>query len=211
METALPNMYRDTIFWDVDTQVDFVLPGGRLYAPGAESIVARLRQLTEHARQHQVLVIASMDAHQPDDAEFGQWPPHCVVGTPGQQKLPETRMGQSLVVPNVPAELPQDLSRFAQIVLEKQTVDVFTNPNVEALLRRLGKPEVTLYGVVTEVCVRIAAAGLLQRGHRVRIVTDAIWPFEKEAGDRSLAELKRMGAQLITVDELLGENSRLIA
>jgi nicotinamidase/pyrazinamidase len=204
-------MYRDTIFWDVDTQVDFVLPGGKLYAPGAERIVPRLQQLTEHARQRHVLVVASTDAHLSDDAEFCQWPPHCVVGTPGQQKLPETRMAQTLVVPNVPAEIPQDLSQFAQIILEKQTVDVFTNPNVEALLRRMGKPEVTLYGVVTEVCVHMAAAGLLQRGHGVRIVTDAIWPFQKEAGDRSLAELKRMGARLTTVGDLIGENARLIA
>jgi nicotinamidase/pyrazinamidase len=196
-------MYRDTILWDEDTQVDFMLPGGKLYAPGAERIVPQLRKLTQHARDSHILVVASVDAHQPADAEFSQWPPHCVMGTPGQQKIPETRMARTFVLPNAPAELPQDLSRFEQILVEKQAVDVFTNPNVEALLSRLGKPEVTLYGVVTEVCVHIAAMGLLDRGYRIRVVTDAIWPFQPEAGDRSLAEWKRRGAQFVTADEVL--------
>jgi nicotinamidase/pyrazinamidase len=195
--------YRETIFWDVDTQMDFMLPDGKLYAPGAEQIIPRLLQLTQYARERRILVVATVDAHHLDDAEFAQWPPHCLVDTPGQQKIPQTQLPITCVVPNVIAEIPSEPGCFEQIILEKQTVDDFTNPNVDKLLARLGKPEVMVYGVVTEVCVFFAAKGLLQRNYPVRLVTDAIWPFQPEAGNRSLAELQRLGAQLVTTEEVL--------
>ena len=157
-------------------------------------------------REHHILVIASMDAHRPGDAEFSQWPPHCILGTPGQQKIPPTQLNITYKLPSGAAEIPPDPGRFEQIILEKHTVDVFTNPNVDNLLTRMGKPEVTVYGVVTEVCVLIAGDGLLKRGHRVRVVTDAIWPFEPEKGKQALAELQRAGAQLVTTEEVLGRS-----
>jgi nicotinamidase/pyrazinamidase len=196
-------MSSSSIFWDVDTQVDFMLPGGKLYAPGAERIIFNLEQLTQHARRNHLLVVASVDAHQPGDVEFMQWPPHCIAGTPGQQKIPETKLDDTYAMPNVPVELPAEFGSFEQIVVEKQTVDVFTNPNIEKLLQKLGKPQVTLYGVVTEVCVAIAARGLLDRGYRVRLVADAIWPFNQEQGSKSLDELEARGAELVSTEEIL--------
>lgn len=195
--------HRSSIFWDVDTQVDFVLPEGRLYAPGAERIIPNLERLTQHARRHRILVVASMDAHRSDDPEFSQWPPHCVLGTPGQRKIDQTRIDTSCLIPTVPAELPGDLSQLQQIIVEKQTTDVFSNPNLGALLERIGKPEVTVYGLVTEICVAGVVRGLLTRGYRVRIVTDAIRPLREEDGKRSLAELMRLGARLVTTEEVL--------
>jgi nicotinamidase-related amidase len=203
-------MSSDYIFWDEDTQVDFILPRGKLYAPGAEHIIPNLEQLTQHARRNHLLVVASVDAHQPDDAEFMQWPPHCIAGTPGQQKIPETKLEDAYIVPNVPVELPADFNNFGQIVVEKQTVDVFTNPNIGRVLQKLGKPPVTLYGVVTEVCVAIAARGLLDRGYRVRLVRDAIWPFNQEEGNKSLRELKARGAELVTTEEILRSSRSLL-
>ncbi len=154
------------IFWDVDTQVDFMLPEGKLYVPGAETIIPTLAKLTHWAEQHDVLVVASADAHQPGDEEFSLYPPHCLAGTPGQKKIPETSLAPQFTIPNRPgAELP-DPERYQQIVIEKQKFDVFTNPNTESLLAQLGKPEIVLYGVVTEICVSAAGQGLLDRGYQ---------------------------------------------
>jgi nicotinamidase/pyrazinamidase len=200
--------HRDIVFWDVDTQADFVLPGGKLYAPGAETIIPNLERLTQFARQQSILVIASADAHEPDDPEFSQWPPHCIAGAPGQQKIEQTRLEPRHVVPPVPADLPEEVHRFRQIVVEKRSVDVFKSPNIEALLAKLGigqKPEVTLYGVVTEVCVRLAVEGLLHRGFQVRIVTDAICALDHDAGERTLAQLCSQGARLINTGQVVAE------
>ena len=65
--------------------------------------------------------------------------------------------------------------RVQQIVLEKQTLDVFQTRHADALVNRLGtRPEFVVFGVVTEFCVSCAVKGLLERGRRVAVVTDAI-------------------------------------
>ena len=48
---------RRVIFWDVDTQVDFMLPGGKLYVPGAEKLLPNLKLLTDAARRNEVSLL----------------------------------------------------------------------------------------------------------------------------------------------------------
>lgn len=196
------------IFWDVDTQVDFMLPGGKLYVLGAEKIIPSLRRLVDAAREGRVLLVSSADAHTPDDEEFQQWPPHCVVGTPGQKKIRETLTEKPRVIPNRPLGPLPDLHRHAQLILEKQKLDVFSNPNAAALVEQLAPreesaAEFVVFGVVTEYCVRMAASGLLERGRRVAVVTDAIETLDPAAGRRTLEELTASGARLMTTDQAL--------
>lgn len=196
---------RDFIFWDVDTQADFMLPGGKLYVPGAEKLIPNLRRLVDAAREGAVLLVSSTDAHTPEDEEFREFPPHCVKGTPGQQKIPETLTQQIWTVPNRPgAELPNRFDEIQQVLLEKQKLDVFSNPNTDSLLGRLERDaEFVVFGVVTEYCVRYAANGLLDRGHRVALVTDAIETLDPALGRRTLEELTAKGTRLVTTDQAL--------
>ncbi|MGC2639326.1 MAG: isochorismatase family cysteine hydrolase [Acidobacteriaceae bacterium] len=192
------------IFWDVDTQADFLSPEGKLYVPGSEAIVPTLRRLTQWAAEHRVLVVASADAHHEGDAELRQWPPHCLAGTEGQQKIPETSLPRSLVLPNRLIEIPVNLSSWQQVILEKQQLDVFTNPNTGPLLEQLGRPDVVLYGVVTEFCVAAAASNLLKQGCRVTLVEDAIASLDPAKAGVFLDELIRQGAQLASANALIG-------
>jgi nicotinamidase/pyrazinamidase len=200
---------RNIVFWDVDTQADFMLPGGKLYVPGAEKLIPNLNRLTEAARQGKVFLVADADFHTMEDEEFQKWPPHCLRGTPGAAIIPETLTDKVLTVPNRPdVSLPANLGEYQEVLLEKNTLDVFDNPNTEKVLERLeplvGRdPEFAVFGVVTEYCVRCAAKGLLERGHRVALVTDAIETLDPQEGRRTLDELKAIGARLITTDEAL--------
>ncbi len=200
---------RDVIFWEVDTQADFMLPGGKLYVPGAEKLIPNLRRLVDAAREGRVFLVSDADTHSPDDPEFREWPPHCLRGTPGAEIIPETLASKFYVIPNRPgAPLPVDLSKFQQVILEKQTLDVFDNPNTEPLLERLPSvvekdAEFVVFGVVTEYCVRCAAKGLLERGKRVAIVTDAVETLDPAKGRQTLNELTAKGARLITTDKAL--------
>jgi nicotinamidase/pyrazinamidase len=200
---------RKVIFWDVDTQADFVLPGGKLYVPGAEKLLPNLALLVGAAREGRVFLVSSGDAHTPEDPELRQWPPHCMRGTPGAAIVPETLTKHFFVVPNRPAaSLPADIGRYQQAILEKQTLNVFDNPNTNALLGRLAEltdadAEFVVFGVVTEYCVNFAAKGLLERGRRVAVVTDAIEALKPEDGRRTLDQLTALGARLITTRKAL--------
>src|SRR5437588_11412199 len=202
-----------TFLWEVDTQVDFMLPGGKLYAPGAEKIIPNLYRLVETARQGKILLVSSADAHQPDDPEFRDWPPHCVKGTAGAELIPEARAARQLIVPNAKDFIfPADLDTYQQILLEKNTLDVFDNPNTDALLTRLKgsrQPDADVnstflvFGVVTEYCVRCAADGLLRRGYGVSIVEDAIQSLDQKKGRKILGGLRSQGARLINTGQAL--------
>src|SRR5690242_6582841 len=118
MNFASRLMLNSILFWDVDTQGDFIHADGKLCVPGAERIVPQLRRLTDWAAGNGVLVIASVDAHQPGDPEFEIYPPHCIAGTKGQGKIPETRLPHALVLPSQRVNIPKDLKAYQQLILE---------------------------------------------------------------------------------------------
>jgi nicotinamidase/pyrazinamidase len=196
---------RNLVFWEVDVQADFMLPGGKLYVPGAEKLLPNIRRLTDAARKDQVFLVSHGCFHTPDDPEFSTFPPHCVKGTPGASLAPEALTDRVVTIPNESAaKLPEDFSRYQQIVLEKQTLDVFQSAHADELVRRFA-PEVkfVVFGVVTEYCVGFAAKGLLERGRRVSVVRDAIETLNSKDGNRTIAQLEALGATLLTTEEAL--------
>jgi len=180
-------------------------PGGKLYVPGAERLLPNLRQLTNAARQGRVFLVSHGCIHELDDPEFAQFPPHCIRGSAGAKLVPEALAEKSVTIPNEPAaKLPDDLSQYQQIILEKQTLDIFESRHAESLLARLPRDaEFIVFGVVTEYCVRFAAKGLLERGRRVSLVWDAIETLDAKESRRTLEELTALGARLISTDEAL--------
>ena len=196
---------RKVVFWEVDTQADFMLPGGKLYVPGAERLLPNIRRLTDAARQGRVFLVSHGCFHTKDDPEFKTFPPHCIKGTTGSAYVPEALTEKVVTVPNeLTAALPRDLKQHQQILLEKQTLDIFESRHAEELVKRLGSDaEFVVFGVVTEYCVRFAAKGLLERGRRVSVVKDAIETLKAEDGERTVAELRALGARFITTDQAL--------
>jgi nicotinamidase/pyrazinamidase len=196
---------RDYVFWEVDVQADFMLPGGKLYVPGAEKLLPNIRKLTDAARRGEVFLVSHGDFHPANDPEFKHFPPHCLKGTAGAELVPEALTDNFVRVENdANAKLPEDLFKYRQIVLEKQTLDIFETRHVDRLLERLGgAAEFVVFGVVTEYCVSCAVKGLLKRKRRVAVVRDAIETLAPEVGNRTLAELQSLGAKLVTTDEIL--------
>ncbi|MGA7918220.1 MAG: isochorismatase family cysteine hydrolase [Candidatus Acidiferrales bacterium] len=196
---------KDVIFWEVDVQEDFMKPGGKLYVPGAEKLLPNIRRLTRAASEGRVFLVSDACVHEVDDPEFAQFPPHCIRGTPGARIMPEGLAEKVVMIPNEPCgTLPANLSQYQQIVLEKQTLDVFKSRHADSLLERLPRDaEFVVFGVVTEYCVRLAAKGLLARGHRICLVRDAIETLDPKESSRTLSELTALGAKLITTNEAL--------
>jgi len=200
-----------TIFWGVDAQKDFLLPGGKLYVPDAEKLIPNFSRLLEPVRAGQVFLVSSADAHHLDDAELHEWPAHCLENTSGAEIVSQALAPRKLVVPCRGAfDLPEDLSAYQQVVVQKNTLDVFENPRAEALLERFtprGSPpfaadaEFLVFGVVTELCVRCTVEGLLRRARRVGIITDAIQALDAEKGRNLLKDWQAHGARLVSTVE----------
>ena len=170
----------NTVFFDVDTQLDFLYPAGALYVPGAEALLPALTRLTAYAAAHGLPIVSTMDAHSGDDPEFRTWPHHCVIGCLGQRKPAETLLG----------------TRGRQYFIEKQQVNCFTSAALMPLLAHLQADHYVVYGVVTEVCVRHALRGLLATGKRITLLTDAIKELDPLAAQATLNELVAAGGEI---------------
>jgi nicotinamidase/pyrazinamidase len=193
---------RDVAFLDVDTQNDFMMPDGRLYVPGAEKLIPRMRRLVAYAAENGVPILATLDTHAPDDPEFARFPPHCVKGTDGHAKIAATRFPRSRVIENRPQEVA--LTPGEEIVLEKPVFTLFANVNAEAVVRAIGRRRYVVFGVATEYCVRADVLDLLKRDIQVTVVADAIAGITAAGEEKALAEMKAAGAVLATTDELVG-------
>jgi nicotinamidase/pyrazinamidase len=174
-----------TVFFDVDTQIDFVYPAGALYVPGAEYILPVIGELNRRAP----LVISTMDAHAEDDPEFQIYRHHCVVGTAGQHKPAITLLDHRETVPAITADA-------RQLILEKQKLDCFSSPHLQPLLAHLNADRYIVYGVVTEICVFYAARGLLKTGKRVEVVTDAVKALDGQAATKMFQDFTAAGGRL---------------
>ena len=189
-----------TIFFDVDTQLDFLYPAGALYVPSAESLIPAFTALTRFAASKRIQVVSTADAHTEDDPEFKTWKPHCVRGTVGQQKAAVTLVSDAVVLTEGAPS-----SDAPQIIVEKQKLDAFSNPNLRSLLEALHADRYILYGVVTELCVRCAAMGLLETGARVELVTDAIKSLSSTDERAFIDQFRAQGGALTTTATVISE------
>ncbi|MDH3743932.1 MAG: cysteine hydrolase [Acidobacteriota bacterium] len=204
------------IFWDVDTQTDFMMPDGNLYVPGADELLDNLDRLTRAAAEHDIPIVASADDHRSEDEEISNepdfavtFPPHCMHGTPGAERVDATRQDWTV---DLGAEAEDETELRTKIdaarpvvLLRKNSLDVFSNPNTETVLYLLDPVRVVVYGVATDFCNRAAVEGLLERDFAVTLVTDAVQGIDPERSRDLLADWQSRGVDLRTTDELLAE------
>jgi nicotinamidase/pyrazinamidase len=201
------------VLWDVDTQVDFMLPEGKLYVPGAEQTAAAMAQLVAAAREAGVVHVASADDHEVTDPEISDdpdyrntYPPHCLRGTPGAEKVPETRQSDPLplsLLPFPPGLIPGLVEGRREILLLKKNFNVFTNPNTEPLLDALDPDELVVFGVATDVCDDAAILGFLLRGRRVVFVEDAARGLDEERVEVVTKVWRERGVEFARADAVV--------
>ncbi|MBN1344619.1 MAG: cysteine hydrolase [Phycisphaerae bacterium] len=196
----------DRILLDIDTQRDFMEPDGALYVPEAETLIPNFVRLFDWARAAGIPIMSTADCHAKEDPEFDRFPPHCVAGTDGQAKLPETLLDRRIIVnPDDRTEAPERLLEdHEQVVFHKATLDVWSNRNAVRFVEAIGVGEYLAFGVATEYCVREEVLGLLRRGRRVVVVVDAIRAIAEEDGRAAIDEMTAAGARLTRTEEVIG-------
>jgi len=188
-----------TLLWDVDTQLDFMEPSGKLPVPGAASIRPAISLLT-NLLPGTCIMSGSVDAHTPRDPEFRVWPEHCVYGTPGQRKIPESTWGTSLFIPstNLNADqMSEAIGSGGQILFEKQHNAVDSNPNTRTFLGAVNPGQIVVYGVASDVCVDLAVRYLAETmGYEVIVASDAIKGIDPSRINGCMAEWRSLGVSL---------------
>jgi nicotinamidase/pyrazinamidase len=196
------------VFVDIDTQRDFLEPGGALYVPGSTEIIPNLARLTRFARRHGIPILATACAHTVDDPELRIFPPHCMLGTHGQARVDATAVGGSYLL-DEHSILPKTLP--AHLTLHKHEYDLFSHPLAHDLIGRLDsdRPLFVVYGVATDYCVRAAVEGLIDRGCRVAVVADAIRAIDSVAEPEILTGFARRGVLLSLTAVVCADRERL--
>ncbi|MBN2133669.1 MAG: isochorismatase family protein [Sedimentisphaerales bacterium] len=207
-------MKTELIFWDVDTQYDFMMPDGTLYVPGAEQIVERVGEIRRFALANGFSIVADVDWHSTDDEEIsetpdmhGTFPPHCLAGARGGE-----RVGYLGDVPidyvEIGAVDADALRRLAakeqaHIVIRKKTLNVFDNPNTDALVDLVRPERVAVFGVALDCCVYYVLQGLSKHeGVRLSLLTDATRGLQTRPDEEIYRELRHLGVETTTFDEL---------
>ncbi len=108
---------------------------------------------------------------------------------------------------------PDNLGRSVEahgreVYFRKIRFDVFSNPNVEPVLRALRPDHIIVYGVALDLCDAYAIEGFLKRETaRLTLVRDASHPIDPARGDALVCEWAAKGVEITTTDEMVGRPS----
>lgn len=196
------------VFVDIDTQRDFLEATGALFVSGSRAIIPNLARLTRFARDQKIPILATACAHTLEDPELKIFPPHCIIGTAGQERVAETFCAGSVLFDEeaqVPTQTPPHLT------LLKRQYDLFSHAQADALvnLYAAGRPVFLVYGVATDYCVAAAVQGLLSRHCRIALVVDAIRAIDQDAEADILTEFARRGVLLTRTEVVCDAGIRI--
>ena len=196
-------MKNKTVFVDIDTQFDFMNPNGALYVPDAEDIIDNIKKLFDYAKEHKIKILSSTDAHKVDDPEFKLFPPHCLKGTSGNQKIEASTCKDNIIIENIEQDITESMLHHEQIIVEKQTFDIFESINTDEIVKRLDAHNYVVFGVATDYCVKAAVLGFSKYGYSASLVTDATKAITKEGEEKALKEMKDAGAVFTTTEDII--------
>ena len=202
------------IFWDVDTQFDFMKPQGALYVPGAEEVIGKVSEVRRFALENGYSILADVDWHRLDNPEISErpdmkttFPPHCMAGTPGAE-----RVGDLGRVPIDYIEIEEvDLARLRKlvqkdlfhIVIRKQNLNVFDNPNTHKLVDLIRPKHVIAFGVALDCCVYYVLRELSKhKGVEQSLLTDATKGLHTRPDEDVYEQLRQRGVEITTFDQM---------
>lgn len=177
----------------VDVQNDFC-PGGNLAVPEGDSIIPVLNRYIQVFAKSKTSIFASRDWHPAYTTHFkeygGQWPEHCVQGSPGAEFHPDLRLPAETIILSKGMDPRKDsYSAF-------QAVDENGN-GFEKLIRRNGIIELFIGGLATDYCVKSSVLNALEYGLRVGLLLDAIKGVNINSMDseNAIREMEKRGVR----------------
>jgi len=207
-------MKKDTVFWDVDTQFDFMRAEGKLYVPGAETIIDKVSSVRKFALENGFSIIADIDWHSTDDNEISEtpdfkqtFPPHCMAGSRGGERvgyLGDLSIEYVEIDPMAENAVRKliDKDQF-HIVIRKRSVDVFENPNTDMLVHLVSPKAVVVFGVALDFCVYYVLRGLAKHADiKLSLLKDAVKGLQTRPEQEVFNELEHMGVEITEFSDI---------
>ena len=191
---------KGTIFFDIDTQHNFMRKEGKFYVPDAENIIPRLKKITDFAKENNINIVASIDLQKSGEEILTNYSNQAN----GYRKIPETTLPDAKIIPSnklSDGQLKNLLEKYGRFWIFKRKNDIFSNPNMKQILN--GAKEAYVYGVATDYCVKEAVLGLRKMGVETYVIKDAIKPAFKKNEKKDLKLFRKKGARFLTTKRLL--------
>lgn len=198
---------RRRILVDVSTQKDYFLADGKACIRNHRRVLANIRRMMAWARRNRIPVISTCEVYTADNGDSRI--NYCLDGSDGQKKINYTLLADRVSFPadnNI--DLPSDiLRRHRQVILHERCTNAFDEPVIERLLSEIFADEFIVIGANTEEAVKATALGLLQRGRRVTVISDAVGSRNHLEAKLALRKVRAKGARLAETKKIAGASS----
>ena len=198
---------RRHILVDINTQRDFFLARGSMCIRNHRRVMVNVRRIMAWARHNNIPVISTCEVY-PNNGNGIGTTHYCIDGTEGWKKIRYTMLNNRIsFAADNDAVLPIDVLRqYRQIIFNKRCIDPFEEPRIERLLSEVQADRFVLIGACAEGAVKATALGLLQRGKKVIVVTDALGSIDKKEGKLAIRKMNAKGAKLVETKKLAGHS-----
>ncbi len=189
------------ILWIVDAQKDFIEPDGKLTVDAPIKVRLNMQKTVSWANKNNLAVGYSQDWHEVQDKEISDspdyestYPEHCIAGSLGAELIPEIST----------AAILKGFFNVKKTVFDVWDKEYGGREELEKFIEKHNPDNIYVIGVATEVCVRFAVLGFLQRykNTSVYVIEDAIWGISADKSNAAVDEMKQKGAKFIKYQDL---------
>ncbi len=180
----------------IDMQNGFLNPASPLFIQGAPATIPACARVIDHCRQKGVPVIFVTRLYRADGSDvehtrFAAWVSGGKPVSPG-------------CAPEINADPPVEFGDAeTDYHLCKPRFSAFFQTELDVLLRRLGVDTVLLAGTTTPNCIRTTCYDAISLEYNVAVLTDCTSSATEEIQAANLADMERIGAQLLTSEAYL--------
>jgi len=159
----------------------------RFVVPNARRLLAAFRTA------HQCVVYVTIGARLPDASDAPAHMRAMFIDLANHEGSREHEIIDEL------APLPGEL------VLNKTTIGAFASSGIDSALRALGRDQLYLLGVSTNMCVETTAREAADRGYAVTLIEDACGTTHADLHESTLRNFRRLFGQVCSTAEVLSE------
>ena len=201
---AKTHSYRQIVI-DIDTQSHFFCRSSSLCIRNRRGVLSNIQKVMHWAQTRHIPIISTLQL------------PSNHSTCPSESNRCRLSMGKATCTLSdnhlfMPAEDTLDWSistfdHYDQIIIQKRCFDPFEELRIDRIFTELPVEEYILIGAPLEGAVKATALGLLLRGTKITMVTNAIGKLDQAAGQRMLDRMDAKGVRLVKANALIGSST----